>query len=75
MGLLLKELKNTPTNCGGKKSKLHIILDQLDQTDRKDLIDALNDKSITANTIVKVLSNRGFTVSRTNVSKYRNPSS
>jgi len=51
VGKLLKEIRDTPAIRGGSPKKIDIILEQLDEQDRKDLLDALNDHTIQATTI------------------------
>ena len=71
MGKLLKEIRDTPPIRGGLPKKIDIILEQLDEQDRKDLLDALNDHTIQATTIYRVLKKRGFDIGRKCINRYR----
>jgi hypothetical protein len=71
MGSLLKEIREHPPKKGGVKKKILIILEQLDEQDRKDFLIALNDHQIRPNVIVRVMKQRGFSVSRSAVNRWR----
>jgi hypothetical protein len=51
--------------------RLQEIADALSDDDRKDFIDALHDKSVSAYALAKVLNRRGFRVSNSLISVYR----
>jgi len=71
VGKLLKEIRDTPPVRGGLPKKIDIILEQLDEQDRKDLLDALNDHTIQETTIYRVLKKRGFDIGRKCINRYR----
>ena len=71
MGKLLKEICDTPAVRGGSPKKIDIILEQLDEQDRQDLLDAINDHTIQATTITRVLKKRGFDIGRKCINRYR----
>lgn len=72
MGNLLDTFKQEPTSIKGLKSVVDTILKQLDDADRKDLLDALNDRTIQAVVIAKVLQRRGHKINHQSVTRWRN---
>jgi len=70
MGQLFNDIKESGSVRGGK-SKIIEILEQLDKTDRKDLIDALNDHSIPASNISRAMEKRGHKLGVHVITKYR----
>ena len=71
MGKLLDEIKNTPTRSGRPPRKIDLILEKLNKQDAADLLDAINDHSISPSVIARVLRNKGFNKTRTVVQRYR----
>ncbi len=71
MGKLLDEIKQTSTRVGKPPRKIDLILEQLDKQDRADLLEAINDHSISPSVISRVLSNKGFQITRSAVQRYR----
>ena len=69
MGELLNEIRNAPRL--GTPKKIDLILGQLDEQDRADLIEALADHKISGTTIARVLRKKGFDCSRKTVQRYR----
>jgi len=72
VGLLSNEIQNEISQKGtSNRRMLQDIADGLSGDDRKDFIDALHDKSISAQVLVLVLKRRGFAVSNSLISLYR----
>ena len=71
MGKLLEEIKETSVRVGKPPRKIDLVLEQLNKQDRADLLEAINDHSISASVISLVLSNKGFQISRGAVQRYR----
>lgn len=71
MGKLLDEIKTTPKHTGGVKSKIDLILEKLDTEDRADLLEAINDHTISVTVITRVLRGKGFDIQRSAVQRYR----
>jgi hypothetical protein len=71
MGKLLDEIKDTSVRVGKPPRKIDLVLEQLNKQDRADLLEAINDHSISASVISRVLSNKGFQISRGAVQRYR----
>ena len=67
MSGLLNEIKLAAV----KKNSISRIVDQLNETDAKEFISALNDHNITARAIVAVMVKRGFKLNDVVVSNYR----
>ena len=71
MGKLLDEIKQTSVRVGKPPRKIDLILEQLNKQDRADLLEAINDHSISPSVISRVLHNKGFVVTRGAVQRYR----
>lgn len=71
MGKLLEEIKQTSVRSGKPPRKIDLILEQLNKQDRADLLEAVNDHSISPSVISRVLSNKGFQITRGSVQRYR----
>ena len=71
MGKLLDEIKQTSIRVGKPPRKLDLILEQLNKQDRADLLEAINDHSISPSVISRVLHSKGFQVTRGAVQRYR----
>jgi len=54
-----------------RRNRITEVLDQLDAADRQALIDALNDHTISAIAIFRVLQARGLQMSESVISNYR----
>jgi hypothetical protein len=66
------EIRSEPSRNGGvKRRRLWQIADSLDAADREALFAALDDFSVPARSIVRVLARRGFVVSESVISNYR----
>lgn len=70
MGKLFDEIKKERCSSGNKSRVLEILLD-LNESDRKDLLEALNDHSIPASNISKAMSKRGYKLAVNVISRYR----
>lgn len=70
VGELLNQIKDEKIPQG-KKSRLVEILEKLSKDQRKDLLVALDDNSITASQICKVLVRNGFKITPDVISRYR----
>jgi len=71
MGKLLDEIKQTSVRVGKPPRKIDLILEQLNKQDRADLLEAINDHSISPSVISRVLHNKGFVVTRGAIQRYR----
>jgi hypothetical protein len=71
MGKLLDEIKNTPLRSGRPKRKIDLVLKQLNEQDRTDLLEAINDHSISPSVISRVLHNKGFNITRGAIQRFR----
>lgn len=67
MSGLLNEIKLAAI----KKNSINRIVEQLNETDAKEFVVALNDHTITARAIVAVMVKRGFKLNDVTVSNYR----
>ena len=71
MGKLLEEIKETSTRVGKPPRKIDLVLEKLNKQDRADLLEAINDHSISPSVISRVLCNKGFQITRGSVQRYR----
>ena len=71
MGKLLDEIKQTSIRVGKPPRKIDLILEQLNKQDRTDLLEAINDHSISPSVISRVLSSKGFEITRSAIQRYR----
>lgn len=71
MGKLLTEIRETKPTGFGKLKKVDLVLQQMSEQDRKDLLEALNDLTIQSTVISRVLKKRGIDLSRNCISKHR----
>lgn len=67
---LLQEIKNSSSVTGKIPLLLH-ILNQLEEQDKNDLLDALNDHTISAPAISRALEKRGHRISNGSINSYR----
>ena len=70
MGDLLKEINET-TIQPGNRSRIAEILEALEPSDKKDLITALDDHTISASRISKAMARRGHKLAPSVISRYR----
>lgn len=68
-GLLEEVRRDRPIS--GRTPALLQIAEQLDEADRKDLIEAVNDHSISSASIARALKRRGFNITPGIVQAYR----
>ena len=69
MGQLLNEIAN---NTLGRKRTLKRVLEQLDASDRQDLIEAINNVAVPASAIRAALARRSVAISLSAIYRYRN---
>lgn len=67
---LADEIQREPSRRK-RRNRIHEVLDMLDETDRKALIDALNDENVSGISIVRVLKARGMHIGESTISNYR----
>jgi len=70
MAGLADEIRNEPSKRK-RRNSIDFVLEKLDAKDRQALIDALNDRSISAISIFRVLQARGMPISESVISNYR----
>lgn len=70
MAGLADEIRNEPSRRK-RRNSIHIVLEKLDDKDRQALIDALNDHSISAISIFRVMQARGLPIGESVISNYR----
>jgi len=70
MGDLMKSIK-AEAEAGGQPRKMKLLLASLTDEDRKDLVAALNDSSVSHSAIVKALGLRNISVGHSTVGKWR----
>jgi hypothetical protein len=68
---LLNEIRSEATTPSGRYPKICRVLDGMEEADRKELVEALDDYTIPAPTITKVLQRRGIDLDSASISKYR----
>ena len=68
---LLNEIRSERQATSGRYPQILRVLDSLDEKEREDLLEAINDYSISASTISRVLARRGIELSVSSISKYR----
>jgi len=69
MSGLLQEIKQEKR--ARLKNRIDTIIEQLGDVDGQEFLDALNDHSIPATSIVRVMTKRGYKLSDTQVSNFR----
>lgn len=73
MAGLADEIRSEPAKSGGvKRRRLWQIADTLDAEDRKAFVAAVNDSSVPAASLRRVLAKRGINLSESVISNYRN---
>jgi hypothetical protein len=70
MGELFEDIKNEGSKRG-TRSRIQEIIDALPDSEKKDLIKALDDHSIPASNISKALAKRGHKLAINVISRYR----
>jgi len=70
MGSLFDDIQKEKA-AAGNKSRIAEILEDLSDSDRKDLLKALNDHSIPASNISKAMGKRGYKLAINVISRYR----
>ena len=68
---MLNEIRSEKAAPSGRIPRIKRVLDGMDETDRKELIEALDDYSISAPTISRVLERRGIDLDASSINKYR----
>lgn len=68
---LLNEIRSETATPSGRYPRICRVLDGMDEADRKELIEALDDYTIPAPTISKVLQRRGIDLDAASINKYR----
>lgn len=71
MGDLMKELQTAQTLPSGRQGILQRVLESLSDSDRVDLIEALQDESIPAAVIARVMQQRGVQLRADAINRYR----
>ncbi len=67
---LLNEIRSETATPSGRYPRICRVLDGMDEADRKELVEALDDYTI-APTISKVLHKRGIDLDAASINKYR----
>lgn len=68
---LLNEIRSETKTHSGRYPRIFQVIDSLDEADRKELVEALDDYTIPAPAITKVLQRRGIDLDASSISKYR----
>jgi len=68
---LLSEIRSEESTPSGRVPRIQRVLERMDEADRKELIEALDDYTIPAPTISKVLQRRGIDLDSSSINKYR----
>jgi hypothetical protein len=68
---LLSEIRSEKTVPSGRIPRIQRVLEGMDEADRKELVEALDDYTIPAPTISKVLQRRGIDLDAASINKYR----
>lgn len=68
---LLSEIRSEGSIPSGRIPRIQRVLESMDETDRKELVEALDDYTIPAPTISKVLERRGIDLDASSINKYR----
>ena len=68
---LLNEIRTEKTIHSGRVPRIIRVLEGMDETDRKELVEALEDYTIPAPTISRVLERRGIDLDSSSINKYR----
>ena len=68
---LLSEIRSEKVVPSGRIPRIQRVLESMDETDRKELVEALDDHTIPAPTISRVLERRGIDLDSASIGKYR----
>jgi hypothetical protein len=68
---LLNEIRSERTVQSGRIPKIKRVLDGMDEADRKELVEALDDYLVPAPAISRVLERRGIDLDAASINKYR----
>jgi hypothetical protein len=68
---LLSEIRSERIVPSGRIPKIKRVLDAMDEADRKELVEALDDHLVPAPAISRVLERRGIDLDATSINKYR----
>ena len=68
---LINEIRSEKVVPSGRIPRIQRVLEGMDETDRKELVEALDDYTIPAPTISKVLQRRGIDLDAASINKYR----
>jgi len=68
---LLSEIRSEEAIPSGRVPRIKRVLEGMDETDRKELVEALDDHTISAPAISRVLEKRGIHLDTHSISKYR----
>lgn len=68
---LLSEIRSERNVPSGRTPKIKRVLDGMDETDRKELVEALDDPLVPAPAISRVLERRGIDLDSSSINKYR----
>lgn len=68
---LLSEIRSERTVQSGRIPKIKRVLDGMDEADRKELVEALDDYLVPAPAISRVLERRGIDLDAASINKYR----
>ena len=68
---LLNEIRSEKVTATGRIPRIQRVLESMDDTDRKELVEALDDHLIPAPAISRVLERRGIDLDASSINKYR----
>ena len=68
---LLSEIRSEEAIPSGRDPRIKRVLEGMDETDRKELVEALDDHLIPAPAISRVLERRGIDLDASSINKYR----
>ena len=68
---LLNEIRSEKIVPSGRIPRIQRVLEGMDETDRKELVEAIDDHLIPAPSISRVLERRGIDLDASSINKYR----
>lgn len=68
---LINEIRSEKATATGRIPRIQRVLESMDDADRKELVEALDDHTIPAPTISRVLERRGIDLDSSSIGKYR----
>ena len=68
---LLSEIRSEKVIHSGRIPRIQRVLESMDETDRKELVEALDDPLVPAPAISRVLERRGIDLDASSINKYR----